>query len=124
MRVARDEPVAVFDLNELAVLGVHIGKYDFPARGGDNGRPRFGWKIDAFVKRVLAGERIDPVSKVGREPRIDDRQSRWKKLAIGRVLHEQCFEHAELVGTRFDLTGETIDQRGKFVDGQRMRRLR
>src|SRR6476469_3811473 len=64
MRVARDQAVAMVDLDHPTILGVRPRGDDPAARGRDDRRARLGGKVDALVKRVLPGERVDPVAEV------------------------------------------------------------
>src|SRR5437762_991631 len=82
LRVACDEAAAMVDFHELAVLGVHGREQDLAACGRDDRRAGLGGKIDAVMKCMMSGEGVDPVTEIRREPRIDDRQSRWQKLPV------------------------------------------
>src|SRR6476469_1047229 len=64
MRVTRDQAVAMVDLDHPTILGVRPGDDDPAAGRCDDRRSRLGGKVDAFVKHVLARERVDPITEV------------------------------------------------------------
>ena len=84
--VTRNQPVAVVDLDHFTILRVPARGDDLAARGGDDRRAGVGREVDAFVERLLPGERIDAVAEVRRKPAVDDRRQRRQELAVGRVL--------------------------------------
>src|SRR5690242_8376696 len=65
--IARRKTVAVVDFHQLSVFGVLAGEHHLTAGCGEDRRSRLRRKIDAFVKRVVPGERIDPITEVRRE---------------------------------------------------------
>src|SRR5712691_8235118 len=90
MRVTRDQPVAVVDLNHLTILGMHVREDDLAAGRGDDRRPGLRREIQPLVKTLLSAERIDPPTEARRQPTAVHRRQARQKFLVGGGAHDQC----------------------------------
>src|SRR6266581_3072720 len=116
MSVTTHQPVTVIDLKHFTIRGMNVGVDDLAAGGGFDRRTDLGRKVDPFMKAFLTRERIEPPTEVGREPSVFDRRECRKELLVGRIVDQQRFENAELIGSFVDLTGELREQRAELAD--------
>ena len=114
----------MIDLDHLTILGMPFRVDDLAARGRDDRGSGFSGKIDSFVKRILARERIDAVAEIRREPAVDDRLQRRHEARIRGFLQEQRFQNAELIRTLLHVARNTVDQRREFGHRKRVCRHR
>src|SRR5947208_16413107 len=116
MSITSHQPVTMVNLEHFTIRRMDLGVDDLAARRSFDRRTDLGRKVDPFVEAFLAGEWIEPPSKVGREPSVFDRRKCRKEPLVRRIVDQQCFENAELIGSFVDLTGELRKQRAELVD--------
>src|SRR6266511_3260367 len=121
MRITSYQPVTMVDLDHLTILRMNVREDDFAARGRDDRGAGLGGKVQAFVKTLLARERIDAPAVARRKPAAVYRGERRQEFLIDRAADEQRLEYPELIGSLFDLTRQCSEQPAELVDRQFMR---
>src|SRR5262245_42150034 len=117
VRIARHVPVAVIDLDALAVAEALL-RIRHDARGhGDDLRPRGTREIQTAMERAATGERVGAMPEVRGDPALLHRPAVRHDLAAEVASGDQALEHAELALAVFDLAGEVVEHVGQLGRG-------
>ena len=94
--VARDQPVAMADLDEVAVTGLLAGERD-DARGyRDDVRALGAGEIDALVERLVTRERILALTEIRGDVAFAHRAAVGADLLIQLLRQQRVFQRREL----------------------------
>ena len=119
MRITRDEPVSVVNLDAFAVGGMIISINHFAAGGCIDCGAGFGSEVHAFVEGLMAVKRVNPVSEVRGVIYVFNGWQRRQELALRASFNQKRFQHRELVGLDVDVFVQFTQLPGEIVNRER-----
>ena len=97
--VAGDDVAAMIDFHHVAELVMPLGgQHHAPCCSHDR-RTGLGNEVDAFVRRVLASDRVNPHAEAGHVEFGVDRQHGGQPFGLQARVEQLGFHHVEEIGT-------------------------
>ncbi len=121
MRIAGCQPITVVNIDHVAVFGVKISREHHAVSRCNHRRSDISRKIETFMHRTHAGNRIDPVTKRRTEHRILDRQNSRQKTLSDPFFEQAGLDNRELIRLALNHQGQAIDLVLQLIQTERRR---